>query len=109
MNAARDYAEVRGKIPIAQSGWCLLRAWSEKARHPVLDIHPYATTSPVYVSVGHEPPRSPEDAAYFLAWIGRMQESVEKNTDWNTPAERDAVMKMIAEVRKMYEEMQNAK
>ena len=39
------------------------------------------------------------------AWIGRMQESVEKNTDWNTPAERDAVIKMIAEVRKMYEGM----
>ncbi|MGH9578851.1 MAG: CehA/McbA family metallohydrolase, partial [Terriglobales bacterium] len=75
LNAARDYAEVRGRIPITQSGWCLLRAWSEKVRHPVLDIHPYATTSPVYVTVAGARPRSPEDAAYFLAWIARMQES----------------------------------
>ncbi len=104
-NAARDFAEVRGKVPVAQSGWCLLRAWSEKARHPVLDIHPYATTSPVYVSVGDEPPRSPEDAAYFLAWIARMEESVGQHTDWNTPAEREYVMKMITEVRRMYEGM----
>ncbi|MGH9508821.1 MAG: CehA/McbA family metallohydrolase [Terriglobales bacterium] len=109
MNAVRDYAEVRGRIPITQSGWCLLRAWSEKARHPILDIHPYATTSPAYVTVGGARPRSPEDAAYFLAWIARMQESVEKNTDWNTPTEREAVMKMIADVRKVYEEMQNEK
>ncbi|MCI0354565.1 MAG: CehA/McbA family metallohydrolase [Acidobacteria bacterium] len=105
MNAARDYAEVRGKIPVTQSGWCLLRASSEKARHPILDIHPYATTSPVYVTVAGARPRSPEDAAYFLAWIARMQESVEKSTDWNTPDEREVVMKMIGDVRKIYEEL----
>jgi len=29
-------------------GWCLLRAWSEKAEHPILDMYPYATTSPIY-------------------------------------------------------------
>ncbi len=109
MNRARDYAEVRGKIDVSQSGWCLLRAWSEKAQHPILDIYPYATTSPVYVTVGGVRPRSPEDAAYFLAWIARMQESVEQHPDWNTPAEREAVMKMIAEARKMYEGMQSAK
>jgi hypothetical protein len=105
MNAARDYAEARGKIPVAQSGWCLLRAWSEKAQHPILDIYPYATTSPVYVTVGGARPRSPEDAADFLAWIARMQESVEQHQDWNTAAERDAVLKMIAEVKKVYEGM----
>ncbi len=109
MNAARDHAEVRGKIPITQSGWCLLRAWSEKARHPIFDIHPYATTSPVYVTVAGARPRSPEDAAYFLAWIARMQESVEKNKDWNTPAERETVLNIIAQVKNVYGEMQNAK
>jgi Tol biopolymer transport system component len=106
MNSAHDYAEVRGTIPVTQSGWCVLRAWSEKPRYPILDIHPYATTSPVYATVAGARPRSPEDAAYFLAWIARMQESVEKNTDWNTPAEREAVLKMIANVRAIYEKMQ---
>ncbi len=105
MNSARDHAEVRGKLPIAQSGWCLLRAWSEKPQHPILDIYPYATTSPVYISVAGARPRSAEDAAYFLAWISRMQESVEQHKDWNTPAEGGAVMKMIEEARRMYEGM----
>ena len=59
-------------IPISQSGWCLLRAWSDKAEHPVLDAYPYATTSPIYVTVAGSAAKPTEDAAYFIAWIDRM-------------------------------------
>ena len=34
------------------SGWFLLRARSDRAIEPVLDLYPYATTSPIYVTVG---------------------------------------------------------
>ena len=44
-------ADVEDTIPISRSGWCLLRAWSEKAEYPILDLYPYATTSPIYVTV----------------------------------------------------------
>ena len=42
----REAADVEDTIPVSRSGWCLLRAWSDKAEHPVLDMYPYATTSP---------------------------------------------------------------
>src|SRR5256885_2747796 len=44
-------------IPVATSGWYVLRAWSERARTPVLDLYPFASTSPIYVRVGDQPVR----------------------------------------------------
>ena len=51
-----DTADVEDTIPISRSGWCLLRAWSEKAEYPILDMYPYATTSPIYVTVAGSSP-----------------------------------------------------
>jgi len=101
----RKAATASGTVPIEKSGWCVLRAWAEHAEHPVLDIYPYATTSPVYVSVGGKPARSPEDAAYFLAWIDRLREDVEHYPDWNSQAEREHVLQQVAEARKRFEGM----
>ena len=64
----RDSADAQGTLPLAKSGWCLLRAWNEKSADPVLDAYPYATTSPIYVTVGNEAVKSAQDAAYFVAW-----------------------------------------
>ena len=47
----RETADVEDTIPVSRSGWCVLRAWSEKSEHPVLDMYPYATTSPIYITV----------------------------------------------------------
>src|SRR6266849_3325796 len=49
--AARDTVG----IAVAASGWYVLRAWSERARTPVLDLYPFASTSPIYVRVGDRP------------------------------------------------------
>jgi hypothetical protein len=38
-----------GNVPLTASGWLLLRAWNEHADPGVLDIYPYATTSPIYL------------------------------------------------------------
>ena len=57
INSDRETADVEDTIPISRSGWCLLRAWSEKAEHPILDMYPYATTSPIYVTVAGSHPK----------------------------------------------------
>ena len=43
------------QLPVRRSGWFLLRARSDRAIYPVLDLYPYATTSPIYVTVGGAP------------------------------------------------------
>ena len=88
LNGDRETADVEDTIPISRSGWCLLRAWSEKAEHPMLDMYPYATTSPIYVTVAGSHPKPVEDAAYFVAWIDRMIDAAKSNQDWNTEAEK---------------------
>ncbi len=93
-------------VSISRSGWCLLRASSEKPEHPVLDDYVYATTSPVYVSVGGAATKSAEDAAFFLAWIGRLEAAVRSNRDWNTSEEKALVLKTLDQARQVYAALQ---
>jgi Tol biopolymer transport system component len=102
---SRTSATVKGTLPMQSSGWCVLRAWAEHAEYPVLDLYPYATTSPVYVTVAGKPSRSAEDAAYFLAWLDRLREDVEGYPDWNSPGERTHVLQQVDEARKVYENL----
>jgi TolB protein len=105
MNSERNGAHVDGTIPIDASGWCVLRAFSEKAEYPVLDLYPYATTSPVYVSVAGAPVRNAADAAYFVAWVDRLISAARSNTSWNTEAEKQSVLSMLQEAREKYAKM----
>jgi Tol biopolymer transport system component len=91
-----------GTIPIAQSGWCLLRASSDRPEHPVLDDYVYATTSPIYVSVGGAATKSAEDAAFFLAWIDRLEATVRSNQDWNRGEEKTLVLQTLDQARQVY-------
>ncbi len=88
--SARTAADERGTLPLAASGWWVLRAASDRAECPVLDNYGHATTSPVYVSVAGKAPRSPADAAWCSAWIDRIREATERHADWNSPAEKAA-------------------
>jgi hypothetical protein len=65
----------------------------------VLDLYPFASTSPIYVEVGGAPVRSRDDAGYFLAWIARVEERVRGHSDWNTRAERNEALAAIARAR----------
>jgi TolB protein len=98
----RETADVEDAIPVSQSGWCLLRAWSDKAEHPVLDAYPYATTSPIYVTVTGSAAKPTEDAAYFIAWIDRMIKDAGSSRDWNTEAERTSVLDLLDRAREIY-------
>ncbi len=70
-----DHGDFEGTIPVSGSGWCVLRASTEAAREEVLDNYVYATTSPIYVTIGGAAPHSPQDAKYFAAWIDRLSEA----------------------------------
>jgi TolB protein len=101
----RQTAEATGSIPLDGSGWCVLRAFSDKAEYPILDLYPYATTSPVYVTVAGAPLHSPADAAYFVAWMDRLISAAQNNPSWNAEAEKAKVVSMFQEARRRYEQM----
>jgi hypothetical protein len=69
----------------------------------VLDVYPYATTSPIYITVAGKPASSPEDAKFFLAWLDRLDQNARNHTGYNSAAEKDAVLKHIEDARKVYE------
>ena len=102
LSGDRESADVEDAITVSQSGWCLLRTWSEKAEHPVLDAYPYATTSPVYVTVAGSAVKPAEDAAYFVAWIDRTIKDASSNRDWNTEAEKTSVLDLLNRARGIY-------
>lgn len=101
----RTSAHVNGSIPIETSGWCILRAFSDKAEYPILDLYPYATTSPIYVSVEGAPLQSSTDASYFVTWIDRLIAAAGSNTAWNTDAEKESVIALLQEARGKYAKM----
>jgi TolB protein len=105
LEGERESTDVGGTIRLEQSGWCALRAWSEKAQYPVMDNYTYATTSPVYVTIGGKRAYSKQDAEYFKAWIDRTIEVTEAYPDWNSPEEKQRVMSKLREARAVYDAM----
>jgi Tol biopolymer transport system component len=93
---------VNQEIAIERSGWYLLRAWNAKATHPVRDYLPFATTSPIYVSVGGEPVRSAEDADYFVAWVDRLIQTARTHGGYNTAGEKAEVLKILVDARAVF-------
>ncbi len=102
LEGTRTSVDASGTVSMEQSGWCVLRAWSEKAEYPVMDSYAYATTSPVYVTVGEKRARSKEDAAYFEAWIDQTIDVTEKYPDWNSAEEKAYVMGKLREAKAVY-------
>jgi hypothetical protein len=98
----RTSAAATLRLKVDRSGWYTLRAYADGSRHPVLDIYPFATTSPIYVTVGKAPLRSKTDAAYFLAWIDRLESAAQAHAGWNTEGEKAAVLASLAEARAVY-------
>jgi TolB protein len=100
-----DTADEEGTLPISTTGWCLLRASSEKAAHPVLDLYPYATTSPIYITVNGSTLHPNDDASYFIAWIDQLTVGAQSNKNWNNETEKQTVLDQLARARKVYEKL----
>jgi TolB protein len=101
----RQSADASGEIPVAKSGWCVLGALADKPEYPVLDLYPYATTSPIYISLGGKPIRSRKDSSYFVTWIDRLIEAADGNTNWNTQREKESVVNLLSDARAVYSRM----
>lgn len=98
----RTAADTTITLPVTRSGWYTLRAYSRKATHPVLDLFPFATTSPIYVTVDGLPIRSAEDARWFVRWIERIEAAAARHRGWNTDAERAEVLGRLAAARAVF-------
>ncbi|HEY7098292.1 MAG TPA: CehA/McbA family metallohydrolase [Terriglobales bacterium] len=101
-----ETADVQDTIELSRSGWCVLRAFSDKAEHPILDIYPYGTTSPIYITVAGSKPDAKKDAAFFIAWIDRLTEYASANKDWDTDAEKTQTLGLLGRARKIYEKLE---
>jgi TolB protein len=100
----RNRMRVSSKVtlPVKESGWYLLRARGNRPVYPVLDVYPYAVTSPIYVTVARRPIRSRADAEYFIAWIDRLQIAASRHRDWNNEAERTTSMDLLRRAREEF-------
>lgn len=96
-----------GTIELKEAGWVLLRAWNDEAHPDVLDLYPYATTSPIYVDLTAEP-AAPADAAYFVAWMDRVVQAAEARGDWNNDEERSATLEYLEEAREKFRALAGA-
>ena len=99
----RTSATARITLPVRGSGWYLLRARGNKPAYPVLDVYPYATTSPIYVTVARQPIRSPRDADYFIAWITRLESAANAHRDWNTEQEKREVLRLLGKAKEEFQ------
>ena len=95
-------ADIKNSVVIEESGWLLLRASSEEPHPDIFDMYPYATTSPVYITVEGKPQKSQKDAEYFLAWIERVRESAASHTGYNSDSEREIVLQNIDDAAAFY-------
>jgi hypothetical protein len=105
MNASRNGGEAHGEVAIERSGWCIVRASSDKSEYPILDNYVYATTSPIYVTFDGKKPESHDDAEYFVTWMDRTMAMASKYAYWNSEAEKEFALKRLAEAKKIYESM----
>jgi hypothetical protein len=105
----RHNFDADGDLDLRTSGWLLLRAWKDGAAPHVLDIYPYATTSPIYLELPGGLPRDPEDAAYFATWLDRTIADASARRDYRTPHEREATLAYLRKARDHFQSLAKAK
>jgi hypothetical protein len=105
LKSPRNAADANGEVALEESGWCLLRASSNAAEYPILDSYVYATTSPIYVTIGDKRPKSVEDAKYFVTWMDRVIGSTSRYPDWNSAGEKELVMKRLRDAKAVFEKL----
>jgi predicted phage-related endonuclease len=99
----RRKLDAAGEVQVDAAGWLLLRAWNDGSDPEVLDLYPYATTSPVYVDLPGGLPPDPADAAYFAAWLERVIANAESRTDYRTAREREATIAYLRHARDRFQ------
>ncbi len=97
-------ARIETEVAIAADSWISARALGPP--HPQVFGGPlFGHTSPVYVSVGEENPRTREAAAYFVEWIDRLIGLCNEQGRYPSDTERDEVIKLFRAAQAHYERM----
>ena len=94
--------DAEGELQLDAGGWLVLRAWNDGADPLVMDIYPYATTSPIYLELPGGAPAAPADAAYFAAWMERVIGEATARDDYNTALEREATIGYLRQALERY-------
>jgi TolB protein len=102
LSGTRTQLDTTITLRVTRSGWYLLRAKGNHPAYPILDVYPYATTSPIYVIVGNQAIRSRADADYFIAWIDRLLAGAFASNDWNNEAERTSSLALLRRAREEF-------
>jgi len=91
--------DAEGDVDAARAGWLILRAWNDGSDPEVLDLYPYATTSPIYLSLPGGLPPDPADSAYFSTWLDRVIADTSARSDYRNAPEREAVLRYLQTAR----------
>jgi hypothetical protein len=98
----RRHLDAAGELRVNSDGWLVLRAWNEGSDPQVLDLYPYATTSPIYVDLPGERPPARADAIYFTTWLDRVIGEAEERDDYRNPRERQSTLDYLRNARDWY-------
>jgi TolB protein len=99
LSGDRRRLDAEGEIRLDRGGWAVLRAYGDHADPWILDLYPYATTSPVYLDLPGAPASRAADAAYFGAWLDRVRADAAARDDYNDGAERQATLDYLDSAR----------
>jgi len=105
LKGTRQNLDAQGDLAVESDGWLVLRAWNDGSDPQVLDLYPYATTSPIYFDLPGEYPRNPADAGYFVAWLDRVIANASGRTDFRTARERDTTIEYLRNAREQFASM----
>jgi len=105
LSGDRRSFDAAGELELDSGGWLLLRAWNDNADPLILDIYPYATTSPIYLDFPGRPATATSDAAYFVVWMDRVLAEAEGRDDYNNSREREDTIDYLRAARDRYREL----
>jgi hypothetical protein len=95
--------DATGTLRLESGGWVLLRAWNDGADPLVLDLYPYATTSPVYLAAAAPARLRRADAEYFIRWMDRVLAEAAARDDYNDAGEKQATLDYLRAARARYQ------
>lgn len=97
--------DTAGELQVDTGGWLVLRAWNDGSDPQVLDLYPYATTSPIYLDLPGGPSSVPSDADYFAAWLDRVVADAGSRADYRNDRERNATLDYLRNARDRFRSM----
>ncbi|MCZ6671878.1 MAG: CehA/McbA family metallohydrolase [Verrucomicrobia bacterium] len=95
-------ASFDGKLLIETSGWLALRVAGPGGPY-IIRNELYAHTNPVFIDMKDKPLNSPEDAAYFIKWIDRLEADFEKRKQYPNEKSRLRVLRELNDARLVYQ------